>query len=132
MATNYGSDSYCVTDVGLTDVQVKNPAILIGQRLARRFQTPRGGLAAFGGPADFGWDLRQYVMKKMDVAARSTAQQQVENECLKDEQVLTVSVDMSVDASGTVNIVIKGVTSAGLFTLTGNVSQFSAPEFFVQ
>jgi hypothetical protein len=71
-------------------------------------------------------------MKKMDVAARSTAQQQVENECLKDEQVLTVSVDMSVDASGTVNIVIKGVTSAGLFTLTGNVSQFSAPEFFVQ
>jgi len=132
MATNYGSDSYCVTDVGLTDVQVTNPAVLIGQRVARRLQTPRGGLAAFGGPADFGWDVRQYVMKKMDVSSRTTAQQQIENECLKDEQVLAVTVDLSVANDGTVTLKVLGVTSAGPFTLTGNVSQFSAPEFFVQ
>jgi hypothetical protein len=131
MATFYGSDSYCVTDVGLTDVQVTSPILLIGQRLARRLQTPRGGLAAFGGPSDFGWDVRQYLNAKMTVGTRTTAQQQIANECLKDEQVQSVDVDLKVSGE-TVTLVINGISSAGPFQLTGNVSQFSAPEFFVK
>lgn len=130
MATFYGSDSSCVSDVGLVDVQITNPAILIGQRLARRLQTPRGGLAAFGGPADFGWDVRQLVLSKMTDASRSTAQQQIENECLKDEQVLNVEVSVT-GTGGAVAVTVKGISSAGPFTLTGNVQQFTAPEFFI-
>lgn len=130
MATFYGSDSSCVSDVGLVDVQVTNPAVLIGQRLARRLQTPRGGLTAFGGPADFGWDVRQLVNMKMTDGARSTAQQQIENECLKDEQVLNVEVTVSA-SGGPIVVTVKGISSAGPFTLTGNVQQFTAPEFFI-
>lgn len=130
MATFYGSDSYCISDVGLTDIQVTNPVQLIGQRLARRLQTPRGGLAAIGGPADFGWDVRQLVMAKMTTANRTTWQTQIANECTKDEQVQSVDVDVSGTNSNIV-ITIKGISSAGPFTLTGNVTQFTAPEFFI-
>lgn len=130
MATFYGSDTSCVSDVGLVDVQITNPIVLIGQRLARRLTTPRGGLAAFGGPADFGWDVRQYILAKMTTATRTTAQAQIENECTKDEQVLSAEVDVSV-VGGVVKITVKGISSAGPFTLTGNVQQFTAAEFFI-
>lgn len=130
MSTFYGSDSACITDVGLTDIQITNPVQLIGQRLARRLQTPRGGLAAFGGPADFGWDVRQLVLKKLTNAAKSTAQQQIEDECTKDEQVLSASCAIT-GTGGNLVITVTGISSAGPFTLTGNVQQFTAPEFFV-
>lgn len=130
MATFYGSDSSCLTDVGLVDVQITNPITLIAQRLARRLQTPRGGLAAFGGPADFGWDLRQYINMKMTTGTRSTAQQQIANECVKDEQVQSADVDLQVSGER-VTVVINVISSAGPFQLTGDVSQFTAAEFFI-
>lgn len=130
MATFYGSDSYCITDIGLTDIQVTDPIQLIGQRLARRLQTPRGGLASVGGPADFGWDVRQLTNAKMTTANRTTWQQQIENEVTKDEQVLGATVDIT-SSNGVITINIAGVSSAGPFRLTGNVQQFTAPEFFI-
>lgn len=131
MAIFYGGDSYCLTDVGLVDVQVTDPVQLIGQRLARRLQTPRGGLASVDPDAsDYGWDVNQLLLGKMTPSTRATAKSQIENECGKDEQVISAEADVTI-ANGSVTIVIQVVSSVGPFTLTGNINNFSGTSFFI-
>lgn len=132
MAIFYGSDSFCLTDVGLVDVQVTDPVQLIGQRLARRLQTPRGGLASVDPDAtDYGWDCRQLVNGKMTPATRATAKQQIRDECSKDEQVISADPEVTVNNGGGVTITIAVTSSVGPFTLTGNINQFSEADFFI-
>jgi hypothetical protein len=131
MTVFYGSDSYCVSDIGLTDIQVTDPALLIGQRIARLLQTPRGGLAAIGDDPDRGWDCRQYINMKLTPAAVSLGQQQVLAECRADEQVQDGAVEFVIDSTGALQqIAINLLTSAGPFTLTGNVNTITGALIF--
>lgn len=129
MATFYGSDSYCLTDVGLIDLQVTNPVQLIGQRIARRLQTPRGALAAISDDPNFGWDVRQYINAKMGPSDIAIAQAQISGECLKDEQVQSAVVSMTL-SGGSMTLDIKLVSSVGPFTLTLNVDQLTVALVF--
>jgi hypothetical protein len=131
MSTFYGSDTNCVTDVPLIDNQVTSAALIIGQRLARILQTPRGGFAAVGDDPDRGWDIRQYCLARLSPADIAVAQQQVKFECEKDEEVSAANVVMT-NSNGTITFTISIVASSGPFTLVGNVTDFSSADFFIQ
>jgi len=129
MAIFYGSDTSCVGDVGLVDVQVTDPRILVGQRIARRLTTPRGALAVINDDPAFGWDCKQYVNAKLRPTDITTAQSQIQKECLKDEQVQTASVVLTL-SQGALTISVAMVSSAGPFILTLNVSDLTTDLVF--
>ena len=129
MATNYGSDTYCLTDIPLISTQVTDPVQLIGQRIARRLQTPRGALAVIGDEADFGFDLRQFVNGRVNPSQRAAIAQQIEAECVKDEEVSAADVDVTF-SSGSLSVTLKLTTSAGPFSLVLSVSAVTATAFF--
>lgn len=131
MPINYGRDTSCLTDVGLVDVQITNPVQLIGQRLARRLQTPRGALAAINDDPNFGWDVRQYINGKISPATIAAAQTQIQAECLKDEQLSACAVTIEyVRSTGLMTIQIGAVTSQGPFTLTLTVDELTVGAVF--
>lgn len=125
MTTFYGSDSNCLTDVGLFDLQITDPIILIGQRIFRRLYTPRGGLAAVGDDPSFGWDVRQYALGRLSPTQIDQAARQISAEILKDEQVQSAVVAISFVNGGAITIKIDGIASSGPFQLTLNVNQLT-------
>lgn len=127
--TLYGSDTNCVTDVPLIDTQVTSAALVVGQRLARILQTPRGALGVIGDDHDRGWDVRQYVNARLSPSTIATAQQQITNECLKDEQVQSVDVTMT-ESNGTLTIGIVFVVADAPYSMTLNVSQLTVGAVF--
>lgn len=129
MATFFGSDTTCVSDVPLIDLQITDPRVLIGQRVARRLQTPRGGLASIGDNPDGGWDCRQYVNMKLAPGDIATAQGQIQNECLKDEAVQSAVVTM-IQAGSVLTITIRLLSAVGPLTLTMNVQQLTVEAIF--
>lgn len=129
MATFYGSDTTCVSDVPLIDLQITNPNILIGQRIARLLQTPRGGFAAIGGDPDRGLDVRQFLNAKISPTTLAQAQQQIVNECLKDEEVQSATCTATM-ANGVLTIALNIVAASGPFLLTLNVSQLTVDAVF--
>ena len=130
MTTFYGSDTSCVSDVGLVDVQVTNPNVLIGQRIARRLTTPRGALAAVGDDPNFGWDVRQLVNAQLGPSSIAQAQHQISAECTKDEQVQSASVTIAQGAGGAVTITVLLTAATGPFTLTLNVNALTTSAVF--
>jgi hypothetical protein len=129
MAIFYGSDSYCLDDVLLIDTQVTDPRVLIGQRLIRRLTTPPGALALINDVAD-GFDVRQFINAKISPGTIAIAQAQIADECLKDQQVQTADVEMTLAKNGNLSINIGGLTAAGPFSLTMNVSQLTTEVVF--
>lgn len=134
MSTFYGSDTACVSDVGLIDLQVTSPALIIGQRLARLLQTPRGALALVSEPdgANRGWDIRQYALGRLSPSTTQVAQQQITNECLKDEEVQSVSVVVGPVSNGTLPISVSFVAASGPFQFTLNVTALTVTAVFGQ
>jgi len=121
MATLYGTDTYCVSDLPLVDVQVTDPKQLIGQRLARRLITPRGALGLIGDDPDAGLDVRQFLNAALSPRQISAIGQAVEAEVLKDEQVASSSAAVTF-AAGALTIALKVSSSVGPFQLTLSVS----------
>jgi hypothetical protein len=131
VATFYGSDSSCLVDVGLFDLQITDPNILIGQRVARLLQTPRGGLGAVGDDANRGFDIRALINAKMAPSAISQIAQAIQNECEKDEEVQSAAVTLGLDANGALSSVTINLVSAdGPFTLTANVQSITSSLVF--
>lgn len=130
MATNYGQDSYCLTDVLLIDTQVIDPRILIGQRIARMLQTPRGALANIGDDADWGWSVLQLINARIAPSQIAQYESQIESECTKDEEVASASVTIS-GSSGSYTISVQVTSSSGPFTLVLPVADLSASQIFL-
>ena len=129
MATFYGSDTYCLTDLPLIDVQVVDPKQLIAQRLVRRLSTPYGALGIIGDDADAGLDVRQYLNAALSPRQVSAIAQAVESELLKDEQVANCTATLTF-AAGALVIGLSVVSAAGPFTLTLNVSALTTTLVF--
>jgi hypothetical protein len=129
---NYGYDVSCVSDTGLVDQIVTSPYLVIGQRLARRLQTPRGGLAAVGDDPNFGWDVRQYTNGRLSAGELAKAQQQISAECTKDEEVSAADVAITFVNGGALTITIRLTSAVGPFSLTLNVSQLTVAAVFSQ
>lgn len=129
MATNYGSDTYCLTDLQLIDTIITDPRQIIGQRIARRLQVQRGALALINDDPNGGFDIRQYLNAKMGPGEIASAQSAIEAECLKDEEVQSASVSMTLDA-GNLSISIRLAGASGPFQLVLNVSQITTDVIF--
>lgn len=127
--TFYGSDTHCIEDVGLIDVQITDPAQLIGERIARALQTPHGALASVGGNPDRGYDSRALVLAKQVPGFETTEQAKIEAEVMKDEQVESCACTLSLVA-GVLTIVLSIVSSVGPFTMTMNVTELTTSLVF--
>ena len=126
MSVNYGSATLGVSDVPLISLQTTDPFLVVGQRIARRLQTPHGGMAAIDASlANEGLDVRQYTLSRLAPSQIDQAQRQIAAECLKDEEVSGATVTMSFVNGGALTISIQLVAAPGPFTLVLNVSQVS-------
>jgi ribonuclease PH len=131
MATDYGFDTACVSDVGLVDVVLTSPQLVIGQRVARRLQTRRSGLAAIDpAAADFGFDVRQFTLGRIAATSTAQIQNQVSAECTKDEEVASADVTVTAINGGNMTIIIQLMSAAGPFTLTLNVTALTVEAVF--
>jgi hypothetical protein len=92
----------------------------LGQALAHRLQTPRGGLFY---DLDYGTDIRGYVNMAITGQVASQLVGDIQSECLKDERVQTVTAAQSMNAAtSTLTITITGTTSDGPFTFILSVT----------
>lgn len=91
---------------------------MVVQAVARRLQTPRGGLWY---DPDYGTDLRQYLN---GARSRFRVSRDVENEALKDERVLAASASVTF-ASQTMTVVLALTLATGVFTLTILVTELT-------
>ncbi len=130
MATFYGSDTSCVSGLSLIDTQVTDPRQVIGQRIARMLQTPRGGLASVGDDPNWGFDVRQFVNGKYKPSDIAAARSSIAAACTTDEQVSTAHVDIAVGQGGAMTFAIHLVSSEGPFSLTLDVRDLTVDVVF--
>lgn len=116
---DYGTALSCVVDIDPSSRTVTGNRV-IGEALARRLFTPRGRLIGY---PNYGYDLTQFV--NADLSARDLAGIRIgiEAECLKDERVAGVEVDVvkTADDKLLVTILVEG--SKGPFKLVLQVSE---------
>lgn len=130
MATFYGSDTACITDLPLISTTITDPRQLIGQRTARRLTTPRGALGLINDDPNFGFDVRQYVNAKLTPSQIAGAAASIQDEVTKDEQIASATVEFAIGAAGAVSIEIAMQTLAGPFTLTLTVNELTTQLVF--
>lgn len=131
MATFFGSDAYCLDDLQLIDTLVTDPNILVCQRVARRLQVPRGALGLINDDPDGGLDVRQFVNARLTTTQIQAAEAQIKAEVLKDEEVesATVKVTLS-NQSGALSISIAMTSATGPFLLTLSVNDLTVQAVF--
>ena len=118
MATDYGTDLSCVSDMDPLGAEVSG-RLCLGQNLARRLQTPRGRLIYDG---QYGFDLTAYL--NADVSPSDLAQlgHQVATELVKDQRVVSAAATVTLDAEGALTATCTIVDGAGPFPLVLTVS----------
>jgi phage baseplate assembly protein W len=85
----------------------------LGQALAHRLETPRGGL--FYDP-NYGTDIRDWLNDAMTPRRLAQAAAAIQSECMKDERVLSCTASVQfVFATTTLNVVLNVSTAAGPF-----------------
>lgn len=115
--TDHGTDLAGVTDLEITLREISGREAL-AHRLARRYQTPRGGLFY---DSDFGYDLRQFLSGA--VPPEGTIEAAAENEALKDEGVLDVQIDVRFfTATKRMKVFIAAIDSDGPFEFVLDIS----------
>lgn len=85
---DFGTDLFGINDLDLAMREVSGRELL-AQAIARRLQTPRGGLFYDN---DYGYDLRALV--NAPELPKKTVETNIENEVLKDERILDAVVDV--------------------------------------
>jgi hypothetical protein len=122
MAIDLGTDVYCIDDIDPAFAMVSGSAA-VAQAIARRFDTPRGGLHYDG---EYGYDLVEWMNRDISDADVYRVAVAVESEALKDERVLSADAVATYDASTeTLSISLRGVCSSGPFQLVLSVDDVS-------
>jgi phage baseplate assembly protein W len=120
-ASSFGQCWSCVTDLSSPGIYVTgNQAI--GEAIARRLQTPRGGLID---DPNYGYDLTDFLNDDLTTADLALIQSNVNAECVKDERVTAASTTLTF-TGGVLIVTIAVTTSAGPFTLVLSVSSVAA------
>ncbi len=130
MTTSYGYDTGCITDVPLISITVTNPNLVIGQRIARCWQTPRGALAAIGDDPNWGEDITQYINGKLSPAVVAAAESKLLAAAMRDEEVESGEVNMTFDDAGNLTVNGSFISAAGPFSLVANVTALTAEIVF--
>ena len=122
VATALGTDIKCFPDLDPAfSIEAGNAAV--ASSIARRLQTPRGGL--FYDP-DYGYDIRD-ALSDVSLGTNTAAiQSNIERECEKDERVQAVTASVTyIQATSTLKVSVALVTSAGPFNLVLQVKGLS-------
>jgi phage baseplate assembly protein W len=115
-----GTDISSLPDLDPHFVLVSGIANL-GQAIARRLETPRGGL--FYDPS-YGTDIRDYLNASLSSNDLPRIASDVQAEALKDPRVRTASASVTFNSSSfCLSITLRCQTVAGPFTLVLSVSQ---------
>lgn len=121
MATDYGTDVAASSDgLGIDPFfSLVTGAQGVAQALARRLITPQGGLIT---DPTYGFDLRALVNTSLSQADILAIQSGVRTQCLYDERVDSVDVQVELD-SGVATVLVSPVLVEGeTFTLTFQIS----------
>lgn len=120
MATDYGIDVDCTTSLDPYFSLVSGPEG-VAQAIARRLQTPLGGLLT---DSTYGFDLRALLNEGLTQPAVLAVQTGIEAQCLYDERVDSVDVSVELDpVTGICTIEVSPVLVEGeTFTLTFTLS----------
>jgi len=102
--------------------QLKDGLGNLGEALARRLLTSRGGL--FYDPT-YGWDLRRYLNEVLDEATEYEMKILVEQELEKDPRVYRATVEGVAKDLRRIHLEVLVETAAGPFRLTLAVSDVS-------
>lgn len=117
----FGSCWSCVSDLTMPSVMVSgNQAV--AEAIARRLQTPRGGLID---DPNYGYDLTALLDAEVTPALIASLQSNVNAECVKDQRVSSASSSVQFLASGALIVTIQLTTAAGPFSLTLSVSNLA-------
>lgn len=119
MSTGYGRDIWC-TDAMATGRLARGSQVVL-QALYRRLITPRGTLRGGEEELAYGFDIAEYVGAVGITTAVAALPGIVRAELLKDDRVLSVSVDASIvtDTPG-----LTSITLALLVTLDDELADF--------
>ena len=117
MATNYGTSLSCVSDL-ICPGRLVTGRRAIGEAIARRLQTPRGGLLD---DPDYGYDLRGLVNGDVDTSFLSQIGYFVSIEAEKDERVGSASASVTF-LNGALSVRMMVTTAEGPFTLVLSVN----------
>jgi phage baseplate assembly protein W len=115
-----GIDLLCHPDLGASGELVSGRALL-GQDLANRFTTPRGGL--FYAPG-YGFDLRALLSETLTDTRLQSLPAEIAAEALKDERINAATVAVSL-AGETLEVLIDLQDAQGPFRLVLAVSALS-------
>ena len=125
MATNFdnalGVDFHCIDDLDAS-LSIKDTRVVLGESVARRLITPRGGLFY---DRNYGYDIRRYF--KAGGLSRAQLARLVEAEIYKDERVKSAAVGVEWDRQDealTVDIRLTPVTGQA-FQLTITVDDLT-------
>lgn len=131
MATNYGYDTGCVTDQPRISITVTNPNLVIGQRIARCWQTVRGALAAIGGDPNWGESITQYLNAKLSPSFIKGAENALLVAALRDPEVQSGTVDMTFNSkTGDMTVDGRFTSAAGPFSVVANVDALTTAVIF--
>lgn len=112
MATDLGTDLSCLTDLTATMSTVSGRRLL-AEAIARRLQTPRGGLLKH---PDYGFDLAGHINDDINASDIAVISSGVEAECLKDERVISATCACTF-AVNTLTVVVTITDADGPFVL---------------
>jgi phage baseplate assembly protein W len=117
--TDFGTDLTALPELRF---QLKDGLANLGEALARRLLTPRGGL--FYDPT-YGWDLRRYLNEVLDEATEYEMKVLVEQELEKDPRVYRATVEAVAKDLKRIYLDTLVETAQGPFRLTVAVSDVS-------
>ncbi len=126
MATDFGKDTSCTTS--LRPGRYATGPRLVAEACFRRLTTPRGMLRGGDDEANYGLDLTELIgsaSTQLDAAALGA---RIKAELLKDERVLSVTVDVVALTEGpatSFDITVNGQTDAGPFDLNVGIDDVS-------
>jgi phage baseplate assembly protein W len=119
---DFGTDIAGTTDLdsGLSLVSGER---VLAEALVRRLTTPRGAL--FYAP-DYGSDVRELLLARVDARALAAWRARIEGECVKDERVDRARAAIDFDFATETATISVAITSADrTFRLTVSVSALS-------
>lgn len=119
-APDFGTDSN-----GLSGLQYRRTLVSgtrnVGNALGRRLSTRRATLRY---APNYGLDLKESLNSDFTRAEITSLQGAIEQECEKDERVLSASATVVyIDQTSTLEVTIEGTTEEGPFTLVLGISQ---------
>lgn len=119
MATDYGVDVSCISDIDPAFTLVSGPTA-VAQALARRLITPRGGLHYAG---TYGYDLRQHLNGSLEPGDEFVIASAIEAQCAQDERVFSASATVAFESlTETLRVSIVAQLDEGPFELVLRVS----------